>query len=306
MAEKDFTEKSLEALNDVFADIVNGLLFRGEQVLNEENLIDAQPFSVYDADGKPHEQERDVAKYWVTEKGERINVRIALLGIENQTRYDKDMALRAISYDGAAYRAQLAQEERYPVITLVLYFGDRPWGKNRTLRDAVKIPKKLEPYVNDYRLNLFEIAFLPAEAVSWFHSDFKIVADYFIGKRNNPEYRPKDPIKFRHANELLRLMSALTNDSRYQEALKLPEGSVENMCEVLDYWVAKGKAEGIEEGRAEGKTEGIAEGIVKGIAEGRTAEFKKNIETLAGNLMLKDPLLTHEKALEEAKALLRG
>ena len=85
-------------------------------------------------------------------------------------------------------------------------------------------------------------------------------------------------------------MSALTNDLRYQEALKLPEGSVENMCEVLDYWVAKGKAEGIEEGRA----------------EGRTAEIKKNIETLAGNLMLKDPLLTHEKALEEAKALLRG
>ena len=109
-------------------------------------------------------------------------------------------------------------------------------------------------------------------------------------------------------------MSALTNDSRYQEALKLPEGSVENMCEVLDYWVAKGKAEGIEEGRAEGRAEGIvkgiaegrAKGIAEGIAEGRTAEFRKNIETLAGNLMLKDPLLTREKALEEAKALLRG
>ena len=36
MAEKDITEKNLEALNDVFADIVNVLLFKGEQVINEK------------------------------------------------------------------------------------------------------------------------------------------------------------------------------------------------------------------------------------------------------------------------------
>ena len=30
MAEKDIAEKSLEEYNDVFADIVNGLLFGGE------------------------------------------------------------------------------------------------------------------------------------------------------------------------------------------------------------------------------------------------------------------------------------
>ena len=35
MADKDITEKNLEALNDVFADIVNVLLFKGEQVINE-------------------------------------------------------------------------------------------------------------------------------------------------------------------------------------------------------------------------------------------------------------------------------
>ena len=35
MAEKDITEKNLEALNDVFADIVNVLLFNGEQVIYE-------------------------------------------------------------------------------------------------------------------------------------------------------------------------------------------------------------------------------------------------------------------------------
>ena len=31
MGEKDITEKILEDYNDVFADIINGLLFQGEQ-----------------------------------------------------------------------------------------------------------------------------------------------------------------------------------------------------------------------------------------------------------------------------------
>ena len=50
VAEKDMTEKTLEAFNDVFADIVNGLLFKGRQVIQEYALTDAQPFSMYKAD----------------------------------------------------------------------------------------------------------------------------------------------------------------------------------------------------------------------------------------------------------------
>lgn len=77
LAEKDMTEKTLEAFNDVFADIVNGLLFQGRQVITEYSLTDAQPFSMYKTDGKLHEQERDVAKYWNKASETRISVRIA-------------------------------------------------------------------------------------------------------------------------------------------------------------------------------------------------------------------------------------
>ncbi len=83
LVKKGITEKTLEALNDVFADIVNGLLFKGEQVIQEYALTDAQPFSMYKADGKVHEQERDVAKYWNSTSDSRVNVRIAFLGFEN-------------------------------------------------------------------------------------------------------------------------------------------------------------------------------------------------------------------------------
>ena len=268
------TEKTLEAMNDVFADIVNGLLFKGRAVLQEEELIDAQPFSMYKADGEFHEQERDVSKYWITKDGDRINVRIAFLGIENQTDYDSDMPLRVIGYDGAAYRAELTESDRYPIITLVLYFGSSHWGKNRTLYDAVHVPEVFRTFVNDYRINIFEISFLPEEAINWFHSDFKIIADYFVHSRKNPDYRPVDPIKFRYVDEILKLLSVLTRDNRYVELLNSEGGKPENMCEVLDRAEERGRIKGIQEGRQEGRREGRREGRQEGIDESRIESIK--------------------------------
>ena len=285
LAEKDITEKTLEAYGDVFADIVNGLLFDGEQVLAEQSLTDAQTFSMYKEEGRRlHEQERDVSKYWVDQNGERVNVRIALLGIENQTSYDRDMPLRVIGYDGAAYRAELETPDRYPVVTLVLYFGDKPWGKKRTIFDIVKIPEKIRPYVNDYKINLFEIARLPETAIGRFHSDFKVVADYFIRKRNNPDYRPTDPVRFRHVDEMLKLMTVLTKDHRFEALIGDEGGKVSNMCEVLDRVEAKGREKGREEGRAEGREEGRAEGREEGRAEGVELTRMESIKNVMATL----------------------
>ncbi|MCH4034963.1 MAG: hypothetical protein LKE85_13405 [Lachnospiraceae bacterium] len=124
MGDKDRTEKQLEDYADVFADIVNGLLFEGDQVIRPEQLVDALPRSVYKADDRLHDQERDTAKFW-----QNGQIRISIIGLENQTKPDPDMPLRVISYDGASYRSELLKDEkgkkpeRYPVVTLVLYFG---------------------------------------------------------------------------------------------------------------------------------------------------------------------------------------
>ena len=136
------------------------------------------------------------------------------------------------------------KEERYPVITLVLYFRNRPWGKNRSLYDAIEIPEEFRPYISDYKINVFEIARLPEEAIGYFPSDFKIVVDYFIHKRKDPDYRPVDPIAFQHVDEVLKLLTAITHDERYIEALEGEGGKPKDMCEVLDRVEAKGSAKG--------------------------------------------------------------
>ena len=260
MAEKDIAEKTLEAYNDVFADIINVLLFNGEQQVKEDELEEENPNSSYKADGKLHAQERDVAKYW--RKG---LVRIALYGLENQTEIDRDMPLRLFSYDGAAYRAQLLADEemrknegkiaaRYPVVTLVLYFGyQKHWKTPRTLYDCLDIPEEIKPYVNDYRMNLYEIAYLSDEQVQMFTSDFRIVADYFVQMRKNRNYTaPETTIN--HVHELLQLMSVMTRDNRFADVYSPDmERRPTNMCEVLDRVENRGIQKGIEKGIAQGE-----------------------------------------------------
>ena len=237
MAQKDTSEKILESYNDVFSDIVNVLLFNGRQVLAADELEDEAPRSYYKADGRLHEIERDVAKRW-----KNGNIRVACIGFENQTASDPDMPLRVMGYDGAEYRAQLLSdndtENRYPVVTLVLYFGhDKPWNGPLSLKERLNIPREFEPYINDYKINLFQIAYLTHEQVELFQSDFKVVADYFVQKRENGDYIPSSQ-ELKHVQETLQLLSIMTNDHRFEEAYNTDidhqKGEASNMCEVWD------------------------------------------------------------------------
>ena len=218
MREKDVTQKMLESYNDVFADVLNVLLFNGEIIVDENNLTDALPMSVLKVDGRVRTQDRDVAKYWNNSK-----INMAFLGLENQTSPDKLMPFRVFGYDGAEYVKQSRRENRneikYPVITLVLYLGfDRKWEYPKTLFEILDIEENIKPYVNDFKINLFEIAYLAREKIDLFKSDFKILADYLYQMRVNRDYIP-DKTVIDHVEELLMLMAAMTGDGRFEETI---------------------------------------------------------------------------------------
>ena len=269
MKTKDITEKHLEDYNDVFADIANVLLFHGERLMKEEDLENSPARSMYKADDSElHETERDVSKFW-----KNTNIKIALCGFENQTETDKDMPLRIIGYDGQSYRSQLIKQngkvpkERYPVVTLVLYFGLKHWDTATTLHECFDIPTGLLPYVSDYKINIFEIAYLTDEQVSLFKSDFKIVADYFVQMQKNKDYIPSRE-EICHVDAILKMMAVLTGDNRFTDAQQHTKGGKKTMCEVLD----KVENRGIEKGLALGE-ERLAGLINKLLADGRTEEI---------------------------------
>ena len=112
----------------------------------------------------------------------------------------------------------------------MLYFGNTHWQSNRTLYEAVGVPDDLRPFVNDYKVNLFEIAFMSDEEISRFHSDFRIVADFIAHKRADPDYVSTDRTTFVHTDEILKLMSLLTDDDRYELTLNSEGGKPQNMC----------------------------------------------------------------------------
>ena len=177
MGEKDTTEKILADYNDVFADIINGLVFKGEQKVTPESLENISTRSVYKGrKNKLHEQERDIVKLW-----KERDIEFAIYGMENQTLPEKYMPLRILGYDGATYRSQLQKKRKRPVavLTIVLYFGtDKMWDKPTHLKDVIYIPEGLGEYVNDYKITVFNIAWLTEEEIARFKSDFKIVICY--------------------------------------------------------------------------------------------------------------------------------
>lgn len=266
MKEKDLSEKVLEDNNDIFADIVNVLLFDGKDTVEEDTLVSTAVHSQYkDHSGKLHEQERDIAKYW--RKG---NTDIVLYGIENQTKIENKMPVRIFGYEGASYRGQHDKKTIVPVITMVLYYGtDRKWTVPTNIKSLIKVPDGLDKYVNDVKANVFEIAWLTDDQISKFKSDFKIVANFFVNKRKNKDYIPYDKTTIKHVDEILKFLSVMTGDNRYEELLADKEG-VSNMCDVAQRLEDRGMKKGIEKGNR----------MIYSLVEDKSISMEKGAEKL--------------------------
>ena len=285
MKDKDITQKVLEKYNDVFADILNVLLFNGRDVVEESTLTDALPMSMLKIDGRVRSQERDIAKYW---RKSKINV--ALFGLENQTTPNKLMPLRVLGYDGAEYVKQSRKENidkaKYPVITLVLYLGyEKEWNYPKTLFEVLDIDEDIKPYVNDFKINLFEIAYLDKEKINLFKSDFRILADHLYQMRVNKDYIA-DETTIEHVEELLTLMSVMTGDNRFEETINDLKGKEKiNMCEVLDRVEARGIEKGIEQGIEQGVKRGTINTLISLVNDGILSSYEA---ALRANMSVED------------------
>ena len=237
MGQKDKVEKLLEDYPDVFADIINVLIYNGKQVIRPEELSETKVRS-------QHEQERDILKVW--KKGEDYKI---IFGIENQTSADKTMSFRIMGYDGASYRSQLLdseenQKELCKVKTLVLYFGNKRWNVSKELKDTFNKTCNIKDTSDNYKINVFEIAYLTEEQINMFQSDFGIIADYFV-KRRKGYKRIKNHKPIKHVDEMLKFMQIFAEDNRFLklDVEKDEKGEV-TMCTILDAAINEGIVQG--------------------------------------------------------------
>ena len=265
--------------NKVFADILNAVLFNGRQLVQASEIQDySSPCRYMERKGLP-DVSRDVVKLC-----QGVIIRVVCTGIEEHAEPDPDLIFHVMASEGAEYRSQIKNKasEIYPVLTMVLYLGeDKPWDAPLTLRERVEISDRLSPYVSDYRANLFQIPYLSREQADLFKSDFRLVADYYVQKRESGCYHP-DPAAFAEKPEMLPLMKAITRDERFAESCEVCSEEVKSgthgKCDVLDRVENRGIEIGRKEGREEGKTEGEDNFVLlyqKLYSQGRSEDFER-------------------------------
>lgn len=262
MGQKDLTEKYFLLYPDVFVDTLNVLAYAGREVVCSENLLPAPSESFYHAgQGRMADQFSDVSMFEM--KDGRILIQYIF---ENEVQAKARTVLRKAGYEGALYRRQLENDEVFPIVSLLLYWGLSSWNQPISIKEFFQeadLDENTWKYIANEKLHVYAMARLPKQVRNQFRSDMRIVVDYLAERQN---YKPTAQ-KLAHPEALLLMLKALTNDDRYIEMLaslteEEKKGEI-TMCELLDKYENRGIQKGMQEGRREGIQEGIQQGELR-------------------------------------------
>lgn len=279
--EKDLLTKRFLSDNERFADLLNGIIFHGKSIIRSENLqeLDSQT-GIWQLTDFIRSRTRRGMKTRDLVRKTAFGTNFVVYGVENQETIDYSMPLRSLSYDVGEYERQAAfirrqirrsdrkltqgeflygftKESRlYPVITIVLYYGEH-WDGPRDLFgmiDFSDIPNELKDKIHNYGMNLVEIRKLQNTEV--FRTDIGPVFDFI--RFSKDKYRLKNLIEtnpyYQHMEEEAFDMAIAYTDAMEikREEYHDQNGGKRNMCEAIKELMADSRAEGREEGREEG------------------------------------------------------
>ncbi len=268
MGKKDSKSRVYFSDPERFADLFNGLIFDGNEVIRVQDL---QETAV-----KRGDRTRDIVRKVA------FGTEFVIMGLENQETVDYSMPVRIMESDLTDYKYQVNRIKKetdeklkaeelcasdltageflykypknakiYPVVTIILS-NDAEWDGPGCLRDMLckeSIPKELFPYVSDYRLNIIDIPKLTTKDTSKFKTDLKEVFDVFRSYRDY--HMIQDVIlqnKDRYQNidaEAYELINEYVNFERLGVIMNYDEGGCVNMRNGFDDWADEIKAEGI-------------------------------------------------------------
>lgn len=240
----DLVTKNFEAFPDVAADIINALLHNGEDVVTKEDLMPAPTESIYtDRENWLRNQLEDVTKYEMADGQIKAQYMIA-----NQTTSDAKIVLRKAGYTGGGYREQYEGKttDAYPIIEMILYWGREHWEKRPGIHELCcgKVPKELWKYVDDIKVHIWEMRYLPEEIRKRFRSDMRIVLDYLAEGNDYCSNR-----KVIHKEALIRMINVLSGDddglaeADILQKMNIKEEDEITVCELFEQYVRKGRQE---------------------------------------------------------------
>ncbi len=178
---KDMKSKEFLRKAENFADAFNYYLYQGKKVIAESDLEEKDAEELIYI-GKSHgsiayRRLRDLLRGCVIKSD--VKTTYLLLGIENQSELHYAMPVKNLLYDALDYAGQVKRtadshdknsdnlaraeflsgftikDRLTPVISLVIYWGDKEWDAPKSLSDMFgDIDERVRDYISDYRINL--------------------------------------------------------------------------------------------------------------------------------------------------------
>ena len=270
---KEFLEN-----NAYFVDFFNAYFFDGKKVLKPENCEEL--------DSEMNDANMDLEKHVdVIRKYNDGNLYSAFI-IENQSRVDASMVVRAATYEYVAYERMLKKlrknrkDEKLPMVhILVFYTGERPWNAASKLSELVEVDERFKSYFHDYQMNLIEITgntsynFNEEDVYNLFYICRSIYDQSIYEEKSNSFGLVKSSV--------LKVVKTLT-DVEWLDLKELEEKEEIEMCEAEKRWLEvkskEWKAEGIELGIKQGIEQGIEQCIEQGIALNRFEVYQTMLD----------------------------
>lgn len=293
---KDLQKKGYFYDTERFADLINGVVCSGRQILLPSDLTDMDSQTgQFDASAGREKQQKELKdrRRDLIRKA-AFGVNFMVLGIENQEEVNYLMPLRCMSYDVEEYERQavliskqvrqrrgitnteymsgFAKDSRLsPCVTVVLYYGNE-WDGSTDLYgilDFTAIPKELKDKINNYAICLCEVRKFKDTDV--FRTDLKQVFDcirYSEEPEKLYELVMNDPTYREMNGDTYELIAQHTKTNELMQVKRsVTKEEKVDMCKAIAELIERGRSEGKIVGKAEGKIEGKIEDILELLEE---------------------------------------
>lgn len=178
-----------------FADLINGWLYHGKKEITSAQIETSNVR--YTAKSRKKKKQYRTRYRDIVKKIRNMKV-FLILGTEIQSYIDYAMPVRVMDYNTVEYMEQISRirsknksayrrgtgrfrlsavgkEDRLiPVITLVLYIGEKPWDAANSLHellDMTQVPPEWETYIQNYRIQVLDICHTADERLLEFPED---------------------------------------------------------------------------------------------------------------------------------------
>ena len=267
MGRKDQQSKLFFEKNERFADLMNGIVYKGKQVLKSYELEEMNSEQIAELKKENTlQRNRDLLK-----RCRKNGTVYAMFGIEAQSSVDDCMPLRMMEYDALTYLKMQKEENKIcPVVSVCLYTGESKWNKPSSLYEMMEIPEELQSYVDNHHAHIIDVKNLNPEDYS--NEDVREFLQLYqdMHTLNKEEWEQKYTGYSASSADALETAAILSGNLKFKELIDMKGDK--RMCRNFDQIISEWKQEGF--------TQGIEQGIEQGIAQGLEQERIETIKAL--------------------------